>query len=652
MKTPFRRSFPAAALAALAASSTAAAQEPELDDLIHPQSRVELGIGAINHDARRFGMYNGIRESGVYPIVDGTIYQRNDETGTWIRVFGKTYGTEGGQLRFEHEKQGDWNYYVEGGRTTYTNPREISTTLTGLGTTVNLRPGAARKEVDLQMHRDSAKFGAGKSLPDGFDVDFSARVERKTGLRQWGAQGFNFAVEPIEFTTQEYKASLSYTGEQLQLEAGYLASLFANDPEVLESVSTSEPRLSLPPDNMVHQLYLSGGYSFTPSTRGTLYASYGRTFQNETFFTPPTFPGNTRSDLGGEVDNALINLGLSSRPLEDLSTRLKLRYEERNDNTPLAQYVPSSSSRMGFNVPFSRATVTGDAEADYQLPMDFTLTGGVGYEHWDRSSPPRRQTAWRKTTEEVSGRLNLRRPLLETLSGSLGYVHAERHGSAHQPDGTDLIDPILWANRRRDKGRATLDWVPSDELSFQFVGEIADDSYRDRQFGPRNGYYYFLSLDANYQFADDWDLTGWVAWNRTEIEQRTMNSAGTRWEAQLELVGTAAGLSLGGPITDDIKLIADLQWSRDISRFGIGSLGGTAGMGPSLPHIIYRQFLATLTGDYAIEEDYGIKLKYGFADLRTQDWTWESFVYADGTRVSFPQHEQVHFVGLSAYYRW
>jgi MtrB/PioB family decaheme-associated outer membrane protein len=659
MKAPNRNAIPAAAMAALVAAFPASAEEPTVESLTRPQSEVEIGGAAVAGRTRRFGIYNGLSESGGYPLFEGTLNRRDDETGTWIRGFGKNDGFEGGRLGFEHERQGDWSYFLEGSRSTFSNPKIIRTPITGLGTTVNtLNTGAAPREVDLELNRENVKIGGAKFLPDGYKVDFSARTERKTGGRQWGTMGatagsaFNFAVEPIEYLTQEYQGSVSYTGKQFQMQTGYLGSIFKNEAQYLRSVSTGEPVISLPSDNMMHQVFVNGGYSFTPTTRGTFQASYGLGTQDEGFFTPPTQPGNTRTDLGGKVHNSLVNLGLSSRPTTDVSTRLKLRHEERNDNTPLERYVPAAATRAGFNVPFSRTTTAADAEADYQLPMNFKLTGGVGYEHWERSSPPVRHTAFRKETDEVSARVSLRRPLLETLSGSVGYIRSERTGSDLQNDGTNLIDPILWANRSRDKGRLTLDWAPTSAFSMQFVGEASVDRYSARDLGPQDGNSLFTSLDASYKLSDDWELGGWLSLNQTTMHQRTRNSAGTSWEADLVHSGIGVGASVRNQLTERLKLIFDLQRTDDTSEHGIGSLGGTAGMGPSLPDIVYKQWLFGVTGDYALDENYGVKLKYAFAHTTVRDWTWQGYTYADGTAVQIPPEEQAHFVGLSFYFKW
>ena len=656
MKAAYRYSLSLSAL--FACVQPALAEEPTVESLIHPQSQVEIGVAGVMDEARKFGVFNGMSGTGAYPIFDLSILQRDDQTGTWLRFNAENFGLAGGGFRFEHEKQGDWNYFLESERSTYTNPRVINTSITGLGSTQNFLGGAINREVDLEMHRDKIKLGGGKKLGEGFATSFSAREERKTGMRQWGAQGasstFNFAVEPIEFTTQEFDGKISYTGKQLQMQAGYLGSLFTNQAEYLKSVSTQEPILSLPSNNMQHNIYLNGGYGFTPTTRGTFNFSYGYLTQNEDFFTPPTQAGNSRTDLGGKVHNTLANLALTSRPMKDLSTRVKLRHEERNDNTTLARYVSGSTTRNGYNVPFSRTTSTGDAEAAYQLPMQFKLIGGIGYEHWERSSPPVRHTAFRKETDEASVRVSLRRPLLESLSGSVGYVHSERTGSGLQSDGTDQVDPILWADRSRDKGRVTLDWSPSSVFSLQFIGEASKDNYTsDRFYGPQDGVAHFASLDANYKFADDWDVSGWVAWNDTMIEQRTRTtSTGIPWEARLKHIGKAIGATLTGKVTDQIKLTTDLQRTEDTSVHGIMSFGGSTGIGPSLPDIEYRQWLFTATGDYAIQENNGLKLKYGFSHTTARDWTWQGFTYADGTQVKIPDNEQAHFIGLSYYHRW
>src|SRR3990172_8980090 len=117
MKSPYRYSFPMAVLAALTVSSAGAAEEPTLESLIHPQSEFEGGIGWVAGETNWFGMYNGLTDEDLYPILSGSINRRNDNSGTWVRAFATNYGYEGGQARIEHEKQGDWSYFFEGGRT-------------------------------------------------------------------------------------------------------------------------------------------------------------------------------------------------------------------------------------------------------------------------------------------------------------------------------------------------------------------------------------------------------------------------------------------------------------------------------------------------------------------------------------------------------
>ena len=663
-----KKYFSCLAPAALATLATmpAAAEELTLEQLTKLENKIEVGIAGIGDESRRMGMYNGMSGSGgVYPIFDASIINRDEQTGTWFKLDGEGLGAEGGKIHFSREKQGAWNYFIEGGRTTYANPRVINTGLNGLGTTLNTT-GGARRDVDFDMHRDNLKLGGGMRFMDNFKFDVSAREEHKTGMRQWGMQGFNFAAEPIDFHTQEYQANLSYTGKQLQMQGGYLGSIFSNSNTVFNSVSTSENTVSLPLSNMMHQLYLNGGYSFTPSTRGTFNASYGRMTQNEDFFTQAgKRAGNTRTDLGGKVDNTLLNLGLSSRISSDLSARVKARYEERNDNTPLAQYVSATSGRNGYNVPFSRATTTADAEATYKLPMQFKLIGGAGFEHWERSSPPIRHAGFSKEVDEATIRLTLRRPLLETLSGSIGYAHSERNASEQQGVSstmtTSLNNPILWADRSRDKARVTLEWAPISKFSMQFLGEASRDNYTDdRYMGPQDGSAYFASLDANYRFLNDWDVTGWISINETSIEQRSRISSATGmpagsnnsfWEARLRHIGKAAGVNLKGKVSDNVKVAADLTRSEDTSVHGINNLTNSVYLAP-LPDIEYRQWLLALTGDYALEENRGVKLKYGLSHTQARDWTWQNFTYADGTTVKIPDSEIAHFVGLSFYYRW
>ena len=108
-------------LALAAAFGTAHAVEPIVTENIDPRapnslntgaSEASVGIGYANDATRRFGEYNGIKENGAYGLIDFNWVKRNDETGTWTRIFGRDVGLDDRQLRFEQQRQGNWGYSI------------------------------------------------------------------------------------------------------------------------------------------------------------------------------------------------------------------------------------------------------------------------------------------------------------------------------------------------------------------------------------------------------------------------------------------------------------------------------------------------------------------------------------------------------------
>ena len=647
-------------IAALAVPPAAGQDAPEAKSgfVILPQSGFEAGGAGIVGDARYFGMYSGLDDSGLYAAFDGALVLRDESTGRWIRLTGSNLGLDSREFSFEHERQGDWRYSVDLSQTPKSNPLEITTGLTGIGSPVQSVAGTALRPVELETERKSARFSLSKLFGRNIDVKAEYRLEEKDGERQWGSQGFNFLTEPIDFVTHEISGSASYTGQRLQVTGGYLGSFYRNDNKVLDS-DAGQSQIALPPYKQAHQVYLNGAYAITPKTRATLKASYGVALQDDAFFTQPAFPGNNRSDAGGQVISTLLRLGLNTRPLPKLTLNARLRYDERDDRTDRAQYIGPSASRTGFNIPYSRSTTTADLEARYRLPMGFGLAGGVKYEHWYRSKPVLRQASFRDNTDEASVRIELRRALREDLGGMLGYVHARRTGSGWHDGSAGQIDSINLGDRTRDKVRVALDWAPREDFTAGLRLEASFDTYDSRPLGPREGDTRFASLDLTYQIMKGWSVTAWGSLTDIRLDQAT-NGDGTDvngapvndedWRADQRQIGKAVGLMLRGDVMEGLKIGADFEFATDRSEQEVTGLGPS--ILPSLPDIRYRQAGMRLFADRRLSECSRIRINYGYWRLSADDWTWREWVYADGTTVRIPEREETHFLGIAYSYRW
>lgn len=644
-----------AALLAAAAPSPALADDDEIKQLTKPESSARLGLGYLSDDDRRFGQYTGVRKQGGYLLLDLDYLKRDDATGTWTSFFGRNVGLHSRELRGEYGQQGNWRGFIDFSQIPRYEPVIVNTGLTGIGSAQQALNGTALRNVELDTRRDRVGLGFDKQLMPGLDFQARYVTENKTGSRLFGRGTAEFLTDPIDYRTQQLEATLGYGNEKYQLQAGYYGTAFSNKNSVLD-VSTGAD-IALPPDSESHQMFLSGGYAFTPTTRGNFKAAYTRATQNDTFFTAPTFPGNTQTNLHGRVDTTLLQAGVTSRPTRELSLLGNIRYEDRDDKTPRVQFLTPSTGRDGFNTPFSRTTTSAKGEAAYMLPIDVRLIGGIDFEKRKRSVLTVRQASWREENDETTLRLEARRSLSETLNGSVAVLYGDRDGSSYLPANNnaaiDLIDPVHFADRKRSKVRMSLDWVPVEALSLQLLVDVARDRYHTRQLGPDTGKASSIAVDGNYAVTDAWQLLGWMSFDDNRIDQATQTGAnGTQipaqtWQAQLRNKGQAYGVGVRGKPTGAIDVGADWQYGRDSNAYNLNAVLPPAAL---LPDITTRRSTMRLYGQYAVQKNLSVRLDVVYDRFKTSDWTWTNWVYNDGSTATNPNTSST-FLGISIIYR-
>jgi MtrB/PioB family decaheme-associated outer membrane protein len=670
MNAQVRKAIPLTAIAAalLSIFGPAGAAETAQPEAIRPTSSIGVGAGYLTNDAPRFGQYTGLRKEGVYGLFDADIVTRDDATGTWMNFSGRGLGLDSRALRFEHNRQGNWGYFLEYDQIPRFDPYTVNTRLLGIGTAVQTVNGLATPQaVQLKTERQRITLGFGKLLGAGFDFKVRVINEEKDGSRLYG-QGTSpgtgntrFLADPINYTTRQLEALFGYTGDQLQLSGGYYGTDFINHQPVLTVIGGVHSPMALPPGNQAHQLHLTGGYNLTRTTRAMFKAAYTHQTQEENFVTP-AMASVGRTNLGGRVNTTMLQLGVTARPLPRLSLLANARYEDRDDRTPIRQYQVPGTTLDGINEPRSITTATGKIEASYALPMGFRLTGGVEEERKKRNTFRTRSVSHRDETEELSWRAELRRSMSETLTGALAYVHSKRDGSPFLTTftsagalGSNLIHPIHLADRDREKIRLTLDWQPINPLSVQFFIDYAEDKYSGRELGPREGDAQTYSVDVGYAFSPQWQATAWFTHNNTRAKQAT-RSGTTQWAADLENVGDALGLGTRGKPFGWLEVGADIYHSRDRSAFGLARETGAAAVAP-LPSINFDVTGLKLFAKYAVKKNTSLQLNYFYERWGTDDWTWMTYVYGapntlDGTTVSQIPVQKVHFIGLSVQHRW
>jgi MtrB/PioB family decaheme-associated outer membrane protein len=659
-----------------------ASDEAEIYRLITPESTISsFGVGYVGSDNQYFGEYNGMNSKGAYGLLDADIVKRDNETGTWYKFTTRNLGLEDRDIRWEQERQGDWGYSIDYSQIPRYNPFTITTGLAGIGSTTQTINGVPMQTVQLKTERERFTIDLNKYLPAGYDFKVRYVHEDKTGDRMYGQGTFTtwrFLAEPINWTTQQVDAILNYTGEDLQLSGGYYGTWFQNSNPALNVIGglAGQTPIALPPGNQSQQAHLSGGYNFSPTTRGNFKAAYTRQLQSQAFIVPATVGATGKSNLQGRVDTYLGQAGLTSQLTDKLSMLADVRYENRDDQTPIYQYAPTGTTLDGTNEPRSIRTYDSKLQASYVLPMGFRFTGGGQYLVQQRNEYAIRAVSFRDKTYETNYRGELRRAISETVTGAVSYVYSDRWGSPFLTNvnvggavGSNNIAPLSLANRTANTVKVMTNWTPTEKLSFQVYGSggWVDYSSRNNQnLGLQSGRTQNYGADANYVFTEKWQANAWYTRNDNRTNQVTCVSAAgvggvcpataaqPKWEAWLHNVSDTYGIGTKGKVTGKLEVGADLEYTNIRDHYPMMDLipAGTTPPGSGVTNVNTQIFDVKLSAKYAIKNNMGFRFNYIYNRFTTNDWTWNNWIYPspDGTKVTQDPNQVVNFFGLAYYY--
>ena len=703
-------------LSVLMAMGVAHAEEDEdVVKLTKNESSVSVGAGNVtgySADRSIFTQYNGMRNNDVNILLDLNVTRLNEEKGVWTRIEGHNLLLDDREFTYSRNKQGDWKYSLEYNEITHHEIRTINTALQGAGTTspaiVSLSAPGAGYKLNLQLQRQAETLGAEKWLTQHLLFETTFKNEDKTGARLSGtgiycgswsrfACGNSGAVlmlpEPVNTNTKQIEAKLNYSGDQFLLSGGYYGAFFTDnygsinpnltDPSNVANANfnshaamlayLSSP-IALQPNSQSQQLYVSGNYAFTPTTHSTFKYAYTHATQNESFSSMGLSGApNGISNLGGEVDTNLAQFGLTARPTPKLSLLANVRYEDKNDKTPLASYnllsspfsVPPASAYYSNNYSSSSTKVNGKFEAAYQLPDHYRATLGLDYATVQRAAPPTSSGAatdlglalggLRANTREVGYRAELRRSFTDTFNTALIYAHSQRNGddwtfygnghTSSQAINANGTLPVTMMDRNRDKVRWTADWAPTSKLSLQFNAEEGKDTYTGPiETGMRDTRMSSIGMDAVLTLSENWKLSG----NLSQSDQTQHVNHSALYLAELTNINTSAGFGVIGKANSKIDVGGNLSYMNDSNRYN--QTGG------SLPNVTYRVASLKLFGKYALQKNSDVRVDLVHQATTFNGWSWgsngQAFAYSDNTTVTLQPHQCVTFLGGSYVYKF
>jgi hypothetical protein len=125
------------------------------------------------------------------------------------------------------------------------------------------------------------------------------------------------------------------------------------------------------------------------------------------------------------------------------------------------------------------------------------------------------------------------------------------------------------------------------------------------------------------------------------------------WGADLESDSSSFGVGLRGTPVARVKIGGDVSYTEvkdSYSQFAIAP--STSTVPQALPGVTTQLTRLKLWGEYALDKHSGIRLDYIYDRYKTDDWTWTTWQYVDGTVLVQDPDQKVNFVGIRYYYTW
>ena len=622
-------------------------------------SDIELGIGYVADDAYFFGRYNGLQTEGAY-LVGDIDAEKFSEDGRFWSIRGTNLGLESRYLRLEGGKQGSNKFFLEWDELPNYRNNTALTPFLGVGTD-NLTlpsgfdlgpPVSSLNPFELQTKRERVKAGASFVAKQRwlFDIDFSH--ENKQGVDATGAAILNGTTqllrntttsllpEPIDQDTDLVNATLRYAGDNGQLDFTYHASFFNNTYASLSwqdpfNPATGAGSMALAPDNEFHKLSLTGGYSLPYQSRLTGVLSAGRMTQNQKFqpysinssaTTPPT------DSLDGEVLLYNGQLKLSSHPITKLRLNAELRYDERDNQTPVEtySYMVLDSTLAGGSVtnnPYSYKNSRFNLDGNYRFNAIASLRGGYKYNAMERS----KFNAGREDTDE------------NTLFAKFkikphATVDLELYGETSSRDGSDpiftatnyqntLMRKYNLADRDRNTLGALINYMATEKLYLGARADYSEDDYTDTEIGLTETSQPTVTIDFSYQPISNITTYGYYTWENIQSSQNgddvTSGTPATNtngpWQADFD--DTFDTVGVGAKWTDLGKwdLGADLVYSKAVGHIEMKHQDDTIAI-DQYPDNLTEMVSIKLWTDYNYSKNLVCKLGYWYEEYLADNW--------------------------------
>lgn len=456
---------------------------------------------------------------------------------------------------------------------------------------------AGASSVDLELFRKTGRVNADVTALDPFNFRVEFSKEEREGTRPFfGSFGFGNTVElaePIDYDTTQLKLIAEYTKKPIYLNATYYLSIFENNISTLtwdnpfRAVDSTTPTaytttfaagpsrglIDLYPDNKYHNIALTASIADLPlKSRLSATASWGWMRQDENlvpFTTNTAITTGALDGLGGtvpfdtsdpanlparnvdaKVDTTLVNVLLTSRPMNFMHVKARYRFYEYDNDTGLiafpghvrtdAVWEPHVDENLQpileVNVPTGFKKHTAGIDLGFDVFKASRLTLGYTFEKTKREN---REV---ESQNDNIYKVSFDTSPLSWLDLKASYERAARRGhydflipfiathiSAEEVEAIEAGAPVAQlpflrkydeANRDRDTIQFLATVYPIEPLTITGHVLYGKDDFIESPFGLLDDKRSLYAIDADFALTDRLNLYAFYSFEKFKNRQK------------------------------------------------------------------------------------------------------------------------------------
>lgn len=652
------------------------------------RAQVSAGATSVSDDAARFGNYTGYDEEGVYGNLDGQ--GRFNEDGYRLDYTMQDLGLDSRAFSLSIDSEGLFGVNVgyrelpfrrfDTSRTVF-SPGSADTLVVpagwvGAGTTGNMTGLAASlRPVDIGTDRQVVDLGGYWNPRRDFRVFANFRRQNRDGIDITSAGSYTqaaFLPRWIDFETDQVDAGIQYRTDTVSLTLGWYGSFFSNknpsltwETPFLATPDVSTLSMAREPDNDFQQMSLSGKYRLAEwDTVIAFLAAFGRGEQDEPLLPYTINPGIAApalpsASIDGQVDTLNYSFTVTSRPLDGLRVKFGYRYDERDNQTPVAEWSrvvvdAIYSGEFEANVPYSYDRMHATTSVEYRLLDNLRISGGYEYRELNRDyqevAEQTTNTGWGQVRWQPAEWLDLRAKGGQSARGVDRYDESVAISLGQNP----LMRKYYLAYRYRDFGELVASISPLESpLAFSASVLFADDDYKDSLVGLNGSEEFRATADISWAVSESASV--YLAWGRDAIDaHQTGAEQGGFWDWSAfhedRFDHTGIGLNLR-PVDGKFRLSIDYNRGDGETRIALDSLSG----GPSqLPDLESTLDSARVEASYAFSDRLAGTFSLRYERFELKDWALvsETALPTILTLGADPYDYDVYAAGIGIRYRF